>query len=232
MLSTPRERLRQELCTLGSMPAWTRDLVNGEASAVQALGAGLRAYRDAALGPYWTRVESHVEADQALRARAFLQGGIDAVLNSFRPLLRWTPPVLESDYPEDRDVILGGRGLVLIPSVFCWGKPVTLIDPRLPPVLVYPVARTVDWWRSPGPPPGRDRLVTLLGASRAAVLRTATDSCPAGELARRVALSPPAASHHLRVLREAGLLSATRQGTTILYGLTPLGRDLVAQNPT
>ncbi|MGZ4163435.1 MAG: ArsR/SmtB family transcription factor, partial [Tumebacillaceae bacterium] len=44
-------------------------------------------------------------------------------------------------------------------------------------------------------------------------------------IAERLPLSRPAISHHLKILREAGLVSATRKGTENLYTLeleTPL----------
>ncbi|MGW0561714.1 hypothetical protein ACWDZ4_14150 [Streptomyces sp. NPDC003016] len=40
----------------------------------------------------------------------------------------WRPPVLEVDHPVGRDLQLEGRGLLLIPSYFCWRRPITLID--------------------------------------------------------------------------------------------------------
>ena len=38
-----------------------------------------------------------------------------------------------------------------------------------------------------------------------------------GELARRTRLSRPAVSHHLRILKEAGLLHETREGVRRYY---------------
>lgn len=44
---------------------------------------------------------------------------------------------------------------------------------------------------------------------------------PAGELAARFPISRPAVSKHLRVLREAGLVSERREGRHRLYALDP-----------
>ncbi len=41
------------------------------------------------------------------------------------------------------------------------------------------------------------------------------------ELNRRLCLDPTLLSHHLRVLRDAGLVVATRQGKALLYRLAP-----------
>jgi DNA-binding transcriptional ArsR family regulator len=44
---------------------------------------------------------------------------------------------------------------------------------------------------------------------------------PVGELARELPVSRPAVSQHLRVLKEAGLVSERRNGTRRLYRVEP-----------
>jgi DNA-binding transcriptional ArsR family regulator len=44
---------------------------------------------------------------------------------------------------------------------------------------------------------------------------------PAGEIADRFDITPQAVSQHLRVLRDAGVLSERREGTRRLYALRP-----------
>jgi DNA-binding transcriptional ArsR family regulator len=46
---------------------------------------------------------------------------------------------------------------------------------------------------------------------------------PAGEIASHFAISRPAVSQHLKVLREAGLLGERRDGTRRLYRARPEG---------
>jgi DNA-binding transcriptional ArsR family regulator len=101
---------------------------------------------------------------------------------------------------------------------------VTLLDPRLPPVLVYPV--------DPAPLPDRDRpdqraLGALVGNTRAAVLGAVGDGCSTSDLARRVQVSPAAASQHASILREAGLIVSTRDRNQVVHTLTPLGVALL-----
>jgi hypothetical protein len=139
--------------------------------------------------------------------------------------------VLEVDYPVEHDIHLGGRGLLLVPSVFCWRVPVTLIDPGLPPVLVYPVTRGPDWWQPAAGGRGAKTLANLLGPTRAACLRVIENGCTTTELARRTGVSPPTASQHAGALREAGLTASTRRANTMLHTLTPLGAALLAANP-
>jgi DNA-binding transcriptional ArsR family regulator len=59
--------------------------------------------------------------------------------------------------------------------------------------------------------PTRREMVALLAAGELA----------AGDLARRFPVSRPAISRHLRVLREAGLVSARADGKRRLYALDP-----------
>ncbi len=40
-----------------------------------------------------------------------------------------------------------------------------------------------------------------------------------GDIVTRVKLSQPAVSHHLRILREAGLVTTAKEGTTVYYSL-------------
>jgi hypothetical protein len=81
---------------------------------------------------------------------------------TLRRSVRWRAPVLEAAYPIDQDLHLDGRGLVLLPSFFCWRTPITVKDPRMTPVLVYPVEWHLGWDN-----PARVRsLANLLGRTR------------------------------------------------------------------
>lgn len=69
-----------------------------------------------------------------------------------------------------------------------------------------------------------DALNRALGAladgNRRAILATIRDSPqPVGELATHVGLSQQVTSHHLRVLRAAGLVTETRVGTRHLFAV-------------
>ncbi|MFI0979255.1 helix-turn-helix domain-containing protein [Streptomyces sp. NPDC021093] len=213
--ATPDKRVEGELSLLNRKFA--------EPLRLGALVDALGDYHRAAVAPYWPHVHARVEADRAARGRALLDGGTDALLASLPPVLRWRSPVLEADYPVDREVHLAGRGLRLQPSFFCQGAPVVLYDPGLPPVLVYPVEHATP--RTPvggGPYLGR-----LVGHTRSAVLRAIDHGCTTSELARRAGVSLASASQHACVLREAGLVVTLRHGSAVLHSLTPLGSALL-----
>ncbi|MFF9348251.1 ArsR/SmtB family transcription factor [Streptomyces sp. NPDC014734] len=220
---TPARRVRAEVALLGID---RRDPGRVPHERVEPLGrlvGALRGYHRAAIEPYWSHIRSSVEADRAVRGRALLDGGAEELLASLPPMIRWRPPVLEADYPFDRDVHLDGRGLLLQPSFFCRVTPVVYRDPELPPVLVYPVTHSrAPVHAEPGPWLGR-----LLGNTRSTVLRAIGNGCTTSELALRAGISLASASQHAGVLREAGLIHTLRHGSSVLHTLTPLGGSLL-----
>jgi DNA-binding transcriptional ArsR family regulator len=235
--STPTALLHRDLTVLAagnSLPAGAAALARGEPDVLRHLTGSMERYLEVALGPIWGRVQAAVEADRARRARALLDGGTAGLLASLRPSMRWDGSSLSiPDYPANRELDLHGRGLLLVPSFFCARTPVALLDPTLPPVLVYPVDR-VGGPQPPGSAPavpplgvGRDALAALLGRTRANVLDVVGDGSSTGEIARRLRISPAAASQHTTVLRNAGLLVSHRDRNTVLHTLTPLGRAML-----
>ncbi|QOV41270.1 winged helix-turn-helix transcriptional regulator [Streptomyces ferrugineus] len=241
LLSTPRRELRDQIGRLATsgppLGGWVRSVAEGRAPALRQLGEALRDYQDIALGPSWQRIRARAESDRTWRARVQWCSGTDAMLRTFGPGIRWCPPVLEADYPVDRDICLDGRGLLLIPSYFCRRTPVALADPTLPPTLVYPVSPGHPV-RSPatGAPATTDAVGThlahLLGHTRAAVLQALGGDCTTSELARRAGVSISSASEHAAVLRGAGLVSSTRQRNAVRHSLTPVGLALLDGSPS
>ncbi|MCW3839813.1 winged helix-turn-helix domain-containing protein [Micromonospora yasonensis] len=229
---TPIGMLRRDLTLLAEenlLPAPADALARGEPEVLRHLTDSMARYRALAVAPYWSRIQAAVEADRGRRARAMLDGGPEGLLASLRPSMRWADGILEVlDYPDTRELRLDGRGLLLVPSFFCARTPVALLDPTLPPVLVYPVDRLGGLATTRRPDDGdRDALAALLGRTRAAVLAAADNGCTTGEMARRLSISAAAASQHTSVLRNAGLLVSHRDRNTVLHTLTPLGRAVL-----
>ncbi|WP_112242038.1 ArsR/SmtB family transcription factor [Kribbella monticola] len=229
VLATPSERVTRELKTLAlvhHVPSWGKRLAAGEMRTE--LDTALRTYHHKVIEPHDESIQAAVAADRALRSRALMRGGVDQLLKSFWPLMRWQYPVLEVQYPYDRTLHLAGRGLLLSPSYFCWHYPVALADDELPPMLSYPLLNKADSDETEPPKPST---AALLGTTRAAVLQATSEGLTTGEIARRVGIGAPTASHHLTVLRDSGLITSRRHLATLLHVLTPLGAALLRQNP-
>lgn len=227
VLATPCRRLRHELALLsasGGRPWAGAELARGDVAALNALGGHLRTFHEEFIAPLWNRIGAATAADLALRTRAVVDGGTRALLNSLRPIAVWEPPVLTVDYPVERELHLQGRGLLLVPSYFCWRRPITLADDQLQPVLIYPVDKTL----APTTPSSAP-LPRLLGPTRAALLyESAALTCATtSELASVTGMSLPTVSQQLAVLRDSGLIASRRDGKRVLHAATPLGRRLL-----
>ena len=70
--------------------------------------------------------------------------------------------------------------------------------------------------------PVRLRLVSLIGA------RQSGEVCVC-DLTSAFALTQPTISHHLKVLREAGLIDSERRGTWVYYRLVPAALERMAE---
>jgi DNA-binding transcriptional ArsR family regulator len=95
--------------------------------------------------------------------------------------------------------------------------------------LFYPITPAVIPSR---PPDGIDGLAAVLGRARSRTLRViARGPCTTTALAATLGIAPPSASAHTNILRAAGLITTTRQGTRVQHAITPLGHDLLTANP-
>jgi DNA-binding transcriptional ArsR family regulator len=232
--ATPRAQLSRELETMAgngkTLPDWTVDLAAGRQEARRYLGESLQKYFDVAVRPHWPAIEQRVTAHGLVQHAGLVRNGMAAVLDRLSPSLQWRPPILRVlGYPQDRRLVLGGRGITMVPSYFCWGGAVAFADPDLKPILVYPATR-----EDVGPVPADTSpyaVDALLGASRAAVLRASLLGTSTKELARRTETSPATVSHHTTILRNAGLLTSHRSGKVTLHLVTELGQRLLGDVP-
>ena len=137
--------------------------------------------------------------------------------------LRWDQNALivhpTSKAPADVD--LAGRGLLLIPAIFTWPKVWPRTDPQWDPALVYPAAGIAEVWAADGR--GDDALKALIGQRRAQILRELDRPAATLQLAQRMQVSAGGISDHLKVLRQAGLVTSYREGRQVIYTRTAKG---------
>ncbi|AJE38728.1 helix-turn-helix domain-containing protein [Streptomyces nodosus] len=227
ILATPPERVTAELATLARTRRVPPHLARlPERGARAELVSVLRAYHRAVIEPHEEWMHESVHAERVRLGRHLLDGGTEGLLGGLGPAVRWHHPRLEiGAYPTRQDVRLEGRGLLLIPSYFCWKGPVSLADPALPPVLAYSVHH-----EPPRPAPGSPSLEVLLGRARATVLRATAAGATTTEAAHRAGVTPATATYHTTALRDAGLITSHRHGNTVIHTLTLLGATMVSRN--
>ncbi|WP_425829463.1 DUF5937 family protein [Streptomyces fractus] len=228
----PDEALRgitQSLaCTPGAAETpLGRTLLNEPARAVRELADLVERAWQVLVEPEWPRLRALLEADVAHHSRRLAEVGLEGLLRELHPQVGWEPGTLTLTaraIEHSRD--LEGRGLVLLPSVFCWPDVVSGFDPPWQPTVAYPARGVGALWSAPAAR-APDALANLLGRGRADVLCALTDPASTSALAHRLGRAPSSVSAHLAVLRAAGLLSSRRHGHQVLYAQTPLGSALV-----
>lgn len=230
---TPRSALRHDIDRLSAsqpLPDAARQLAAGDPHALTELTSAMHRCYEKLVAPYHRCIETAVDRDRRRRVNALTQHGVEGLLASLEPMITWVHGELCVPSHRDQELHLEGRGLLLIPSYFCVSGPLTLFDPALPPVLIYPVERNPDDLPG-GALPQPATLDALLGATRAAVLEAiGTREVTTSELARRIGIGAASASEHAKVLREAGLVTSQRDRNRMLHNITPLGMALLAYN--
>lgn len=182
---------------------------------------------NAAIAPVWTQLERVLRADIAVRARRIAESGIGAMIETLHERVAWQDGAVRVTMRIWSEVVdCRGSGLVLVPSVMGSTGCNVLTEPPAQPTLFYPAQGvTASWARDPADV--ESALGALLGPARARILLDAHEPRTTSQVARDSALAISTASHHLTVLRDAGLVASTREGARMLHRRTPLGEALV-----
>ena len=234
--STPRAVLQREIQQLAGsrqLPTSAGSVASGSPSALVELTETMQTCYNLTVAPFRQTIETVLARDRDARMTALADQGVDGLFGSLCPLVRWSAGELRIPAHRDQELHLDGRGLLLIPAYFCIRTPVTMFDPELPPVLVYPAQLQPNEALFQHDKPQPTALPALIGATRTAVLDTIGDRriSTTTELARHLAISMASASEHTRVLRDAGLITSHRDRNRMLHQMTPLGRALRAGPP-
>lgn len=179
----------------------------------------------------WLQLRALCERDVVHRAGQLSRSGWGAALDGLHPRVRWRNGAIELlRSVEHRTVLLGGQGLLLVPSVFLWPQVASQFGQPWPATLIYPARGIAALWETPAAAtPGA--LSALVGRTRAVLLTALDQPASTTQLARSLRLATGAVGDHLATLHGAGLLTKARSGRSVLYRRTPLGDALVAASP-
>ena len=121
---------------------------------------------------------------------------------------------------------LAGTGILLVPCAFIWPAVMVECCGVDQPTVTYPTRGVAELWTEP-PAEQIDPLSSLVGRTRATLLATLGLPRTTTQLAAQLDLSPPAISHHLKVLKDTGLVTARRRGRMVLYRRTAAATTLL-----
>ena len=227
--ATPVARIRAEMTLFASQhkrgAQVAEPYLSNPRREVRRLAELLEAYWARAIEPVWPRVRTFLDADIAYRARRLTAGGPATLFTDLNRNVSWDQPNLEVQVPaHNATVNLNGQGLLLVPSAFAASHPFVIDSAPWQPTVIYPARGIATLWDEA--PATSGGLARLLGSSRAAMLVDLAAPRSTIELAARLSISPATASHHLSALRDGGLVTARREGRSVLYARTPLGDAL------
>lgn len=204
-------------------------LLEDPGAGLHRLADELGAYWSVAIHPHWSRICAVLEDDVAYRASRSISGGLYELLEDLHPEITISGLRLVIDKPPHHDEQHHGTALTLIPSVFLYPNLVVGHDESGRFSVIYTargVGRVWEGGREPAHT-DRDALGSLLGPTRAQILRRLDVPMTTTLIARHLQLTPSNVSQHLTVLREAGLLLSWRTGRDVLYKQTPLAQSLI-----
>ncbi|MEU4620660.1 DUF5937 family protein [Actinoplanes sp. NPDC023801] len=227
----PDDRLRSDLEKMvlrssGARQQEIRELIADPTRARTAIVAAWQQVWDALLAPVWPQMLRLLRADIAVRARRSSDAGLAEMVATLHSTVTWHNDVVRVQLPHyEASVDCGGTGLLLAPSVMATRRCAVLDEPPTHPTIFYPAHGISETWHRPTSDV-LEALSALLGSARARLVLELQQPLSTSECARLTGLAASTASHHLTVLRNAGLVDSRRAGGRVLHTRTPLSEAL------
>jgi DNA-binding transcriptional ArsR family regulator len=240
---SPRPTMADELAVLRAMAAGedatddesqsaaVSQRFAGGSAAVAQFADRLEEYWEVAIAPYWTAISSALEEEILIRGRTLATDGPSAMLAELGGRVIWQPPQLSAPYQTDSAYSLTETAFVLVPVIFGAGTRIFSSAPGAAGVSYQARGAGVLEGIStePAADDTADRMATLIGRSRAAVVRSLIAPATTTALAKATGLAPSTVSQHLSTLVAAGIVCRHRVGSRVLYELDKGGQVLVEQ---
>lgn len=200
-------------------------LGSGDAALAKEAAGAFGRFFDAALADDWAAVVDVLEADIAHRSEAMATHGLATMLQTLGTDLAWDGGAVTLARPFEVTVDWADDGLLLVPCTAHVGPILFTSERPRTPVLTY-TARGVGTLLADR---GRDatHLTELLGATRLGILQRLDEPLTTTTLSRLDGHAAATISHHLGVLRRAGLVAARRGGRGVFYRRTALADALL-----
>ena len=227
----PDEQLRNDLRKMairssGARQREIREMIDDPARARTAIVAAWQDVWETLLAPVWPQILRLLRADIGVRARRIADTGLADMIATLHSTVTWHDEAVRVQLPHyGATVDCGGTGLVLVPSVMSTRRCSVLDEPPPLPTIFYPAHGISETWHQSGTGI-LDALTALLGSARARLVLELQQPLSTTECAQLTGLAASTASHHLTVLRDAGLVDSRRAGARVLHTRTPLGEAL------
>lgn len=178
--------------------------------------------------PIWKRADLLLGRETERVGSAAVSGALDVVLAGIGPRCQFSGGALRLPDPRPREVDLSGRRLVLVPLVSGIQGCAFDLDGADQIWVGYPLPGLGRLWDEGTPPDSAaDPLAMMLGAARAALLRSAERGVTMGETAILLRCAAGTATYHCGQLESAGLVRRERRGREVRLQRTNRGDALL-----
>jgi hypothetical protein len=226
--STPKKLVQAELLKMWGferhIPEAARTLFQHPRDVLPRIADVLHTHWQRTLEPHWAQMRALLEADINERSRVLAIEGPEVMLNNLHPNLICGDGILERVNSTHHTVKLGGRGVLLVPSVFVTPKVMGIDGTAYQPTMIYPARGALTLWGDPRP---SHQLEELLGTQTARVFTLLHAPRTTRDLAQSLSLPESGASYHVTRLRNAGLLESRRSGRQVFHSRSSRGEALV-----
>lgn len=229
MQQTRAAQVRTSLARVfgADLPPAVAEVARHPAAGLREIAAELQAAHDLLVAPHWPRLRAVLASDIAYRARQVAIGGTERLFADLHRDVTWQGGRLTlRRIGPPQTIILGERGLVLVPSVLMEDHVRVKLSTATQTTLRYPARGIAELWTA-GLHEPRGSAVQLLGRPRARLLEAMRAPATTGGLAQSLGVTPSAVSQHLAVLRDSGLVTSERSGRHVLHLVTDLGLALL-----
>lgn len=230
VLATPHDLVRSELDFM-QVPrtAPVQEMYDDPDAGLRRFAREITLLWDTFLASEWPRMRAVLEAEVFHRARRFTEEGAEGLLNGLHEWIGWRDDTLSVAREWCMGADIGaGSGVLLIPVVFVWPA-VRTVASGDNPQIAYPPRGVATLWETTRVVP--DALAAVVGRTRAQLLVALDAPASTTELAQRVGVSAAGVSQHLKVLRDAGLVTPHRAGHKVLNLRTAAADTLLAAVP-
>jgi DNA-binding transcriptional ArsR family regulator len=224
-----QHRLAQQGPGMQGRAEFLGELAGRPEEALRRIVAELGGYWKIALAPYWPRIHALLQADLEFRLDQIATGGAAQLLRGLHPSITFDGDTLHVVKYYEGQADLGRRGLLLIPCAFAWPDVlVRTADPQ--PALTYAPRGLGRLWEIPRACEGAP-LAAVIGQTRTSLLAHLDLPMTTKQLAGQLGISAPSVNAHLQALRAAGIVSARRDGRSVLYARTAVAEQLLTAHP-
>ncbi len=222
-----RDLVKRAVRSTGAEQARLQQLADDPARSRDLIARAWAQVWETLLAPVWPQLLRLARADIAVRSRRSSDAGLGEMASTLHSTVTWADDVVRVQMSMHEEVVdCAGAGLVLVPSVMMSARGCAVLTERpAQPTIFYPAHGVAEtWFRDASD--ALASLTALLGAARAQLMLELQQPLTTSECAHVAGVATSTASHHLTVLRDAGLIDSRRSGQSVLHTRTPLGEAL------